>query len=209
MTITRVYLVDDHALVRGGLKALVDAQSDMTVVGEASDGVSAIAGIAAAMPDVIVMDLSMPGVSGSEATQRIKADHPGVRVLVLTAQDSAAPIERLLDLGVSGYLLKRAAAEELCRAIRVVAGGGMYLDPSMAAHAVARRSSDTPSLSAREEEVLRCIAAGYGTKESAAMLEISTRTFETYRARAMDKLGLKTRADVVRYALSRSWLKPG
>lgn len=208
----RVFLVDDHDIVRSGLKAIVDAQPDMTVVGEAAEGLAALQGVAAVLPDVVVMDLSMPSLGGVEATERIKATTPDVKVLALTAREERSYIDRVMAAGASGYVLKRSAADDLVRAIRALASGGVYLDPAMAASALAtlRSRSELAAgsrLSEREAEVLRRIAEGHAVKDIAARLAISTRTLETYRSRAMDKLGLKTRADIVRYALQRGWLE--
>lgn len=211
--LVRVFLVDDHPILRSGLKALVDSQRDMTVVGEAADGLAALAAVPALRPDVVVMDLSMPKLGGAEATERLRATLPEVKVLALTAYEERGYVQLLMAAGASGYVLKRAAADELVRAIRAIAAGGMYLDPSVAAQVVGRGPQPSPTvpgiaqLSEREAEVLRMIAEGHAMKEIASKLEISTRTLETYRARAMDKLALKTRADIVQYALHRGWLK--
>lgn len=209
-----VFLVDDHPIMRNGLHALVDAQRDMSVVGEAADGIEALQGIATLMPDVVVMDLSLPLLGGVEATERIKAESPRVKVLALSAREERAYVQLAMGAGASGYLPKRAAADELVRAIRAVAAGGMYLDPTIAAHVLShvRQPSEpdaTVRLSERESEVLKLIAEGHAMKEIATTLAISTRTLETYRARAMDKLALKTRVDIVRYALQRGWLTSG
>jgi DNA-binding NarL/FixJ family response regulator len=208
----RVFLVDDHEIVRGGLKALVDAQEDMSVVGEAANGLAGVQGALELLPDVVVMDLSMPVLGGIEATERIKTGSPDVKVLALTAREERGYIELLMAAGASGYVLKRSAADDLVRAIRAVALGGLYLDPAMTATSLppARQNGEYTAgarLSDRESEVLRLIAEGHAVKDIAAKLAISTRTLETYRARAMEKLSLKTRADIVRYALQRGWLK--
>jgi len=207
----RVFLVDDHEIVRNGLKALVEAQPDMTVVGEAAEGLAALQGVAEARPDVVVMDLAMPVLGGVEATERIRATAPEVKVLALTAFEERGYIELLMGAGASGYVLKRSAADDLVRAIRAIATGGVYLDPTVAATALSQRRQNAElggsRLSEREAEVLRLIAEGHTVKDIAARLSISTRTLETYRARALDKLALKTRADIVRYALQRGWLK--
>jgi DNA-binding NarL/FixJ family response regulator len=211
--IVRVFLVDDHPILRSGLKALVDSQRDMSVVGEAADGLAALAAVATARPDVVVMDLAMPKLGGAEATERLRAALPDVKVLALTAYEERGYVQLLMAAGASGYVLKRAAADELVRAIRAIAAGGIYLDPSVAAQVVGRNGHPSlteprvAQLSEREAEVLRMIAEGHAMKEIASKLEISTRTLETYRARAMDKLALKTRADIVQYALHRGWLK--
>lgn len=208
----RVFLVDDHEIVRGGLKALIDSQPDMSVIGEASEGAAGVDAIAGLQPDVVVMDLSMPVLGGIEATERLKAQSSTAKVLVLTAREEHSDIEQAMAAGAAGYVLKRSAADDLVRALRSVASGGVYLDPAMAATALAPlRQGGSPvggaKLSERESEVLRQIAEGHMVKDIAGKLSISTRTLETYRARAMEKLSLKTRADIVRYALQRGWLK--
>jgi len=158
------------------------------------------------------MDLSMPGEGGASATERIAAQSPGVRVLVLTMHDDRGHLVRLLDAGASGYVLKRAAGDELLRAIRAVGAGESYVDPRLAASLLRRPGREHPSasvpqpLSAREEEVLRRIAWGESNKAIAAALDISTRTVETYKARIAEKLGLRTRPEIVRYALDQGWL---
>lgn len=208
----RVFLVDDHEIVRSGLRALIAAQPDMLVVGEASEGLSFLNGVEAARPDVVVMDLSMPVLDGIEATRRLKSAWPDVKVITLTAREEHSYIELIMGAGASGYVLKRSAADDLVRAIRAIVAGGIYLDPSMAAAALGPlRQGAAPAapsrLSEREAEVLRMIAEGHAVKDVATRLGISTRTLETYRSRAMDKLGLKTRADIVRHALQRGWLR--
>ena len=210
----RVFLADDHAVVREGLKALVSAESEMEVSGEASDGRTACQRIQELQPDVVVMDVSMPEMSGAEATAQLKQTCPHVKVLALTVHEDKGYLRQLLEAGASGYMLKRAAAEELIRAIRTVAEGGVYLDPALAGKVVgsfvrrpvgkvAVKGSD---LSDREAEVLRLIAAGYSNKEIAGRLSLSVKTVETYKARSMEKLGLHSRADLVRYALHCGWL---
>jgi DNA-binding NarL/FixJ family response regulator len=206
----RIFLVDDHEIVRSGLRALLATQQDLLVVGEAAEGLSFLDAVDAARPDVVVMDVSMPVLDGIEATRRLKAAMPEVKVITLTAREERSYLELIMAAGASGYVLKRSAADELVLAIRAILAGGVYLDPSMAASALAplRHCNATPSrLSEREAEVLRMIAEGHAVKDVATRLGISTRTLETYRARAMDKLGLKTRADIVRHALQRGWLR--
>jgi DNA-binding NarL/FixJ family response regulator len=207
----RVLLADDHPVVRGGLKALVDAESDMEVVAEAADGVSATEPATKLRPDVVVMDLSMPKRGGAMATEEIVKTTPETKVLVLSVHQERGYVQQVLAAGASGYVLKHAAAEELVRAVRTVARGAMYLDPAVARHVVAlakpSRPGDGPRLSEREAEVLRMISRGHAMKEIASLLDVSTRTLETYKARGMEKLGLKSRADLVRYALHTGWLK--
>lgn len=214
MTALRVVLADDHEMVRTGMRALLDATPGVEVVGEARDGAEAIDRAAELRPDVLVMDVSMPVLDGAAATERLAREHPAVKVLVLTAHDDRAHLTRLLEAGAAGFVLKRAAADELVRAIRVVADGGTYVDPLLAGHLLRDRSRPAgaapipagDALSDREEEVLRRIAWGESNKEIASELGISTKTVETYKARITEKLGLKSRTQMVRYALQRGWL---
>jgi len=210
----RIFLVDDHRVVRDGLRALIDAEPDMEIAGEAGDGTSSlIDAIAASEPDVVVMDVMMPHVGGAKATEDLRRARSGTKVVALSAHEGRGYVEQMLAAGATGYVLKRAAAEELIRAIRCVADGGTYIDPSVAGALVTglvhTRAAEGPSsvkLSERETEVLRLIARGYPLKEIAATLDVSVRTVETYRARAMEKTALRNRADVVRYAAERGWL---
>jgi len=213
----RIVLADDHAVVREGLKALIKTQNGMTVVGEAASGDIACQEVKRLRPDVVVMDVSIPGLTGSQATEWIRKECPCVKILALTVHEDKGYIRQLLAAGASGYVLKRAAADELIHAIRVVADGGIYLDPTMAGKVVGgfvrRGATDgdarSAELSDRELEVGRSTAAGYSNKEVAAQLDLSIKTVETYRARAMEKLGLQSRADLVRYAVQQGWLKDG
>jgi two-component system response regulator NreC len=215
VTKLRIFLADDHAVVRAGLKALVDAQAGMEVVGEAADGQATVDAATALQPDVVVMDVSMPGLSGAKATERLKQTCPSVHVLALTAHEDRSYLRQLLAAGALGYVLKRSAAEELVRAIRTVAAGGVYVDPSLAGQVVgafvakqgANEILQGADLSDREEEVVRLIAQGYSNKEIAARLSLSVKTVETYKSRSMQKLGLRGRTDLVRYALQRGWLR--
>lgn len=208
----RVLLVDDHPILRGGLRALIQTEPDMVVVGELGDGLTIGDALNSLSPDVIVMDVAMPSVGGEDATARVKALAADVKVLALSAHDEAVNVRSMLAAGASGYLLKRSAPGDLVRAVRAVAAGEIYLDPPIAGHAMADRAPGKPRgsgslLSEREIEVLQLLAEGYGVKETAAKLAISPRTLETYRARAVEKLGLRSRAEIVRYALRQGWLK--
>ena len=211
----RIFLADDHAVVREGLKALVNAQPDMEVVGEAGDGRTACVKAAELCPDVLVMDVSMPEMNGVQATRELHGVAPTIKVVALTVHEDRTFVQQLLAAGASGYVLKRAAAEELVHAIRVVARGEVYLDPAVATSLVqqlARQprsgvAPDVADLSEREAEVLRLIAQGHSNKEIAARLELSVKTVETYKARSMEKLGLTGRADIVRLALEKGWLR--
>lgn len=212
ITKTRVLVVDDHALIREGVKSLVNAQADMVVAGEAADGVEACAKAREVSPDVVIIDVSMPGATGAEATRSICAALPHVRVLALTVHEERAYVRQLLAAGASGYLLKRAVASDLVHAIRVVVRGEVYIDPRLAGSLlsiVRRPHLNAPAaseLSDRETEVLRLIARGYSNKEVAAQLVLSVKTVDTYKARCMEKLELHSRAEIVRYALQQGWL---
>lgn len=208
----RILLVDDHTIIRDGLKVLLGTQPDMEVVGEASDGNEAFAHVKALHPDIVVMDISMPGVNGVGATSRIKDVYPETKVLVLSAFEDDVYVRQMMTLGASGYVLKRSAADELANAIRAVGNGGTYLDPFIARkvvnHYTARETSGktcTP-LSERETTVLRMIAQGHSNKEIATLLTLSVKTIETYKVRIREKLDLHSRADFVRYALAQGWL---
>lgn len=214
MSILRIVLADDHVMMREGLKSLVNAQPDMEVVGEADNGRAVLLKARELQPDVVVMDVSMPELSGIKATERMKDCCWKAKVLVLTAYDDTGYLRQLLEAGASGYVLKKAATEELVKAIRVAAAGGVYLDPTMAGKVVSgyvgrkklRGASPSGELSAREEEVMRLVAWGYTNKEVAGYLNLSVKTVETHKTNLMQKLDLNGRSDIVRYALRRGWL---
>jgi len=207
----RVLLVDDHSVVRLGLAAVLGAERDIDVVGEASDGAEAVAAVERLRPDVVVMDLSMDGVDGMTATRRIAGAGAGApRVLVLTMHDEQEYLVPLLEAGASGYIVKSAAGRELLTAIRTVASGKLYVRPAAApvlAHNVARRASGTDNeamfrtLSEREQDVFRLFAQGYTSAQIGERLNISPKTVDTYRRRVNEKSGLVDRADYVRVAL--------
>jgi len=206
----RVYVVDDHPVVRNGLKALVGYENDMEVVGEACDGESAVRLAQELRPDVVVMDVSMPGMNGIEATAHLRKGCPEVRVVALTAYEERSYLQQVMAAGASGYVLKRSAAADLVGAIRHAKAGNTYVDPAVAMQLVAGRGqsavSDHPELSEREIEVLQQIARGYSNKQIAARLGISVKTVETYKTRAMEKLGARSRVDIVKYAAGLGWL---
>lgn len=211
----RVFLADDHAVVREGLKALINAQPGMEVVGEAADGQTACVKAEEIRPDVVIMDVSMPELNGVQATRKLHGLYPRVKVLALTVHEERSYLRDLIEAGASGYVLKRSAAEDLVHAVQVIARGDMYLDPSVTAIALGSLARQRPAnergteteLSDRETEVMQLIARGHSNKDIAGRLEISVKTVETYKARSMEKLGLRGRADIVRFALHRGWLK--
>ena len=211
----RILIADDHGIVRGGMRLLIDRQPDMQVVAEAADGRAAWELARELRPDVAVIDVSMPVVCGAEATARVHRDCPTVKVLALTVHEDASYLRQLFEAGAVGYVLKRAATEELVRAIRAVASGGVYIDPQMASQVVggfvarpAGRGEPTEAaLTEREIEVVRLLARGYINREIAAQLDLSAKTVEVHKARALEKLGLRSRADLVQYAMRRGWLQ--
>ncbi len=215
MSKLRIFLADDHAIIREGLKSLIEAQPDMIVVGETDNGRAAWREVKALHPDVVVMDISMPELNGAKATELLKRDCPETKVLALTVHNDQGYLHQLLKAGASGYVLKRAAPHELIRAIRAVAAGETYLDPTIVSDVVGsyvrkqstREGQPQGELSEREAEVLRLIALGYSNKEIATRLDISVRTVETYKARLMEKLNFHSRAEIVRYALLQGWLE--
>lgn len=211
----RVVLADDHPIVLAGIRALLTADPELELVGEANNGGEALPLIRSASPDVAVVDVSMPGLNGLELTERVARECPGTKVLVLTVHEDAAYVQPMLKAGARGYLLKRSAAEDLLRAIHAVAEGGIYLDPSVAGHALTDASAaaqgaepggDSEALSPREMETLRLIAQGFSNKEIARRIDVSVKSVETYKARAAEKLGLRSRAEIIRYAASHGWL---
>jgi DNA-binding NarL/FixJ family response regulator len=208
----RVLLVDDHLVVREGLKALINREADMEVVGEVAAGLYVMGTAEETRPDVVIMDVSMPHMSGMEATRELRQALPDTRVLALSMHEDRVYIRQMLEAGASGYVVKRAMAAELLRAIRAVASGAVYVDPHVAGHVeglLGGQSHGATELTPRETEVLRLIAQGFTNKEIAARLGIAVKTVETHRARAMEKLGLQSRAGVVRLALERGWLQEG
>jgi two-component system, NarL family, response regulator NreC len=212
--IFRILIADDHAVVRQGLKLLINSQPDMTVVGEAADGAAVLQQAAAVKPDVVVMDLSMPGMNGLVATRALKEARSSLAIVALTRHDDETFLQEVLRAGASGYVLKQSNPVEFVQAIRAVAAGGVYLDPAMTPHVAdglltkasgARDSTPTP-ISERESEVLRLIAVGHSNKEVAAQLKISVKTVEVHKANAMKKLGLAGRVDLIRYGVLQGWL---
>jgi two-component system response regulator NreC len=211
----RVLLAEDHLTVRDGLKRLVNEQEDMEVVAEAGDGRDAVRLALELLPDVAVMDISMPGWDGLKATQKLKETCPQVRVIALTRHDDHGFLTAMLRAGAAGYVLKQSASAELIRAVRAVAAGQNYLDPFVTDKVVGGLvggrqkiiTAPDESVSEREEEVLRLIALGYSNKEIAGRLSVSVKTVEAHKANGMRKLGLGTRMDIVSYAIFRGWMQ--
>jgi two-component system response regulator NreC len=215
----RVFIADDHGVLRGGLRALISGQPDMEVVGEAANGPDAEEGARATEPDVVLMDISMPKGGGLAAIAAITASRPKTRVLVLTVHDEQGYVRAAADAGASGYVVKHAVDTELLAAIRAVAQGRTFMDTSIAL-ASAERSmmrsqrvdpdrGRVSHLTEREREVMVRVAEGYTNSQIAGELRVGVKSVETYRSRVMEKLGLSSRADLVRFALESGVLVPG
>jgi two-component system, NarL family, response regulator NreC len=212
--VIKVVLVDDHAVVRSGLRLLLNNHEDMEVVGEAGNAKDAIFRARALKPDVILLDVVMPGESGIDVLPKLLQESPDTKVLVLSMQDDPSYVREAFAVGASGYVLKEAADEEVVSAVREIAGGGRYVHPALGARMVAaeaeeRAAAEADPLSEREREVLRLLALGHTNQEIAQQLYISVRTAESHRAHIMQKLRLGTRAELVRYALAQGLLQDG
>ncbi len=206
----RVLLADDHRMMREGIRAILEREPDIEVVGEAADGREAVRLATKLCPDVVVMDVSMPLLNGIEATRRIRRDCPEVRVLVLTVHDSQEYVTQLLTAGANGYLVKRAGGQELLRAIHTVARGEVFLYPPIATVVVqdyvqrlqaGGRIAEPHKLTSREREVLQLIAEGYTNREIAELLHLSIKTVQSHRSKIMRKLGLHDRGELIKYAI--------
>ncbi|MBK8023691.1 MAG: response regulator transcription factor [Chloroflexi bacterium] len=217
-TSTRILLVDDHAVLRSGLRLLIDNQPDLQVVGEAGNGTEAVAKAHELQPDVVLLDLNMPGMDGLTAIPLLRKESPGSRILILTMYDDVSYLQEALRAGASGYILKKAVDSELLMAIQTVMRGDPYVHSAMTekllqkidtqATAAAKAQADPwDNLSDRERDVLRLVALGYTNAEIAAELFLSVKTVETYRTRGMEKLNLQTRAQLVKSALERGLLE--
>ena len=208
----RVLVVDDHAVVRTGLRRVLDAEPDIETVGEAPNAERAVFEAMAHKPDVVLMDVVMPGKSGIEIIPTLQQNAPDVKVLILSMQDDPRYLREAFGAGASGYVLQEAADTEVVDAVRAVAAGERYVHPALGARlveaeAAERRRADEDPLSDREREVLRLLALGHTNQEIAKLLYISVRTAETHRAHIMQKLRLSSRAELVRYALSEGLLE--
>src|ERR1017187_7312026 len=213
-----VLLVDDHAVVRQGLRALLEAEGDMVVVGEADDGRAAVVLAKKTLPDVVVMDVAMPGMNGLEATRQIVRNVPTAKVLVLTSYGDEDYVTQLLAAGAIGYLVKQTAAADLLKAIREVRRGNAFFSPTIAKRLRQQSREALPdgeqyqrisNLTSREAEVLQLVAEGYANKQIAAELSISIKTVEKHRQQAMNKLNIHDIAGLTGYALSKGWVQGG
>ena len=208
MSPIRVLLADDHRILREGIRALIDDQEDMQVVGEAEDGLETVKKVAKLQPDVVVMDIAMPLLNGLEATRQIRRDFPQVKVLILTMHDNEEYIRQVLAAGALGYVLKDAAARDLLGAIRTVNQGEAVLSPAITRLVIEdylrwgdiRPEDTTDGLTAREREVLQLIAEGYTNKEIADIMSLSVKTVQSHRTNLMNKLDLHDRGELIKYA---------
>lgn len=211
----RILLADDHETVREGIKMLINAQSDMTVVGEAQNGETAAQKAQDLEPDVVLMDISMPVLNGLKATQKIRRLCPKVKILTLTRHTDDGYLQQLIQAGANGYVLKQSAPTELINALRAIGAGNSYLDQSLTEkvmggyirQSTALKNAKKVELTDRESEVLRLIAWGYSNKEIAERLAVSVKTVEAHKANAMRKLGISRRIDIVRFAILQGWLE--
>ncbi len=211
----RILIAEDHQTVREGVKLLVNAQSDMEVVGEAGDGELAIEEALRLLPDIILMDISMPNLNGLKATTRLRRQLPDIKIITLTRHTDDGYLQQLIAAGANGYVLKQSAPAELINAIRTVAAGDAYLDASLTRkvmggyvnRASSLRGESKGELTERENEVLRLISFGYSNKEIGGQLDLSVKTIEAHKSNAMRKLGISSRIDIVKYAILQNWLQ--
>jgi DNA-binding NarL/FixJ family response regulator len=211
----RIVLADDHPIVLDGLRNLIRAEPDLELVGEAASGLGALKIVREQRPDVAVLDISMPELNGIVLSRRLAGEMPDLRLLVLTLHEDRAYLNQALEAGVRGYVLKRSAVENLVQAIRAVMVGGLYIDPAIVGRVfeskqvnkrLLARKGVAPALTEREADVLKMAALGFTNKEIASRLDVGVKSIETYKARGLEKLGLKTRAELVRYASGQGWL---
>jgi DNA-binding NarL/FixJ family response regulator len=210
----RVTLADDHPIILSGLRSLIQAQPDLELVGEATDGLLALEMIKEQKPDVAVVDISMPDLNGLKVAQRVSQFLPSIRLIALTQHEDRAYVKQALDAGIRGYVLKRSAAENLVHAIRAVFDAGLYVDPAVAyrmfddipRRAGRQQSENAKALTGREIDVIKLVALGFTSKEIARQFDLSVKTVETYKSRASEKLGLKSRVEIVRFASTQGWL---
>jgi DNA-binding NarL/FixJ family response regulator len=213
--VTSVLVADDHGIVREGLRRLVESEIDLEVCGEARDGREVLERVEECKPEVVVLDISMPGLGGLETLERLRSSYPDVKVILLSVHGDPPFIQSALALGADGYVLKNGRAAEIVSAIRAVVKGGSYFSPVVAREIVvqmrapqARSPEPFSVLSGREREVLHLIAEGFSAKEVAQQLEISTKTVEAHRTSLMRKLGVRKATELVRYALRHGLIEP-
>lgn len=211
----RIFIADDHAVFRSGLRALLEKEADFDIVGETGSGAEVLAAVASNSVDLILLDISMPGISGPKVATEALNQRPGLAVVMLTMHEDEYYLQELLRIGVRGYVLKKSTGTELVQAIRAAYRGDTYVDPAMARHMISNYVGRTPAeiqdplslLTLREREVCQFLAYGHTNAEIAEKLFLSDRTVETHRNRVMHKLGLKTRAELVRFAIDNGLLK--
>jgi two-component system, NarL family, response regulator NreC len=213
---TRILLAEDHNTVREGIKMLVNAEPDMEVIGEAGDGRAAIEKTRELLPDLLVMDISMPELNGLKATEKLRQEFPDLKILTLTRHSDDGYLQQLIKAGVNGYVLKQSAPTELITAIRTVTSGKSYVDSDLTQRILGGyagrttgplRGEGATQVSDRESEVLRLIAWGYSNKEIASRLDLSVKTVEAHKSNAMRKLNMHSRIEIVRYAILQGWLE--
>lgn len=212
----RILIADDHGVIRAGLRALLDGLPEITVVGEASDGSEAVAKAIELKPDILLMDLSMPLMGGIDATRQLSQTEPGTRILILTVHEDESLLKEVIRAGAAGYIVKRAAQEDLLHAIGVVARGDLYVHPSMTralftgpTPMTTPKTYEVETLTSREIEVLQLLAKGYTNRQIAEQLSLSPRTVDGHRANLSGKLGLHSRVELVEYAEKHGLLKSG
>lgn len=215
MTNAKLLLVDDHTVVRQGLKALLNHEADIHIVGEADNGREALAAIPALAPNVILMDISMPGLNGIEATRQICQSHPALKVIILSMHANEEYVFQVLQAGAAGYVLKQSDSQEVLAAIRAVLSGSSFLSPAISRTVIDdyrqrvesrhQSSNSANPLTPREREVLQLLAEGYPNREIAVELNISVKTVETHRSNMMKKLNLNNKTELVKYALRKGW----
>jgi two-component system response regulator NreC len=212
----KILVAEDHGTVRDGIKMIVNSQEDMEVVGEACDGREAVELARKLQPDIVLMDVSMPRLNGLKAAAQLKRIAPDIKILTLTRHTDDAYLQELLRAGVSGYALKQSLSDELIRAIRIIAAGGNYLDPSItgkvfnafdARQNKLRGETGGQSLTKRESEILRHIALGYSNQEIADKSDISVKTVEAHKSNAMKKLSISSRREIISYAILQGWMQ--
>lgn len=210
---TRIVLADDHPIVLTGLRNLIESESDFTVVGEATSGPEALRVIREARPDIAIVDISMPGMSGIVLTRRLTEEAPGIKILMLTLHEDRAYLRQALDVGARGYVVKRSAAANLVSAVRAVIAGGTYIDPAIVNRVLDRSPAgnrvsirETRDLTDRETEVLKLSSLGLTNKEISHRIGVGVKSIETFKSRGLAKLEIQSRADLLRYASQVGWL---